>query len=147
VAKAHPEIRRLIVYLLDGNVISELRRRRPHGAVVAWIQAAGADQLNLAAVTLGEIQTGIERTRDQDSAKAAEIEVWADHISQTWNILPMSGAIFREWAKLMHHRSDTVFEDAMIAATARVHELIVVTRNVKHFRDLGVTWVDPFVAR
>jgi predicted nucleic acid-binding protein len=134
----------LIVFVLDSNVISELRRRRPHGAVVSWIKSTRSEQLHLAAVTLGEIQTGIEMTREQDPQKAAEIEAWADHISQTWSILPMTGPIFREWAKLMRHRSDTVFEDVMIAATARVHGFTVATRNVRHFRDLGVPWLDPF---
>jgi predicted nucleic acid-binding protein len=135
------------LYLLDSNVISELRRRRPHGAVVAWVNAVGADRLFLAAVTLGEIQVGIEMTREQDPAKAAEIESWADDISAAWNILPMTGAIFREWAKLMHRRSNTIFEDAMVAATARVHGLVVATRNVRHFRYLGVDWIDPFSIR
>ena len=66
------------MYLLDTNVVSELRKPRPHGAVVAWLQSVPDAELYLSAVTLGEIQSGIELTRDQDAAKAAEIEAWAD---------------------------------------------------------------------
>ena len=62
------------MYLLDTKVVSELRRPRPHGAVVAWLQSVDDASLFLSAVTLGEIQAGIERTREQDPAKAAEIE-------------------------------------------------------------------------
>ena len=60
-------------YLLDTNVVSELRRQRPHGGVVAWLQSLDDTQLHLSAVTLGEIQAGIELTREQDPAKAQEI--------------------------------------------------------------------------
>jgi predicted nucleic acid-binding protein len=135
------------LYLLYTNVISELRRQRPHGGVTAWIKAAAADDLYIAAITLGEIQAGVEITREQDAAKAAEIEAWADQIASAWNVLPMDAATFREWAKLMHRRSDTVIEDAMIAATARVRNLTIVTRNVRHFRDFGVTVIDPYATR
>jgi predicted nucleic acid-binding protein len=64
------------MYLLDTNVVSELRKRRPHGGVLAWFQSVNERELHISAVTLGEIQSGIEITREQDSAKAAEIEVW-----------------------------------------------------------------------
>jgi predicted nucleic acid-binding protein len=98
-------------------------------------------------VTLGEIQAGIELTREQDPEKAAEIEAWADQIADTWNVLPMDAPAFRAWAKLMHRRSDTLIEDAMIAATARVHGLQVVTRNVRDFKELGVGVVNPYALR
>jgi len=66
------------MYLLDTNVVSELRKPRPHGAVVAWLQSTVEVDVHLSAVTLGEIQAGIELTREQDATKAAEIERWAD---------------------------------------------------------------------
>lgn len=135
------------MYLLDTNVISELRRTRPHGGVLAWLHGVDDRDLNLSAVTFGEIQAGIERTRDHDSAKAAEIEAWADQIAATWNVLPMDTATFRMWAKLTHRRSDDLFEDAMIAATARVHGLQIVTRNVRDFKDFGVDVINPFAPR
>jgi toxin FitB len=132
------------MYLLDTNVVSEFRRPRPHGAVLAWLSAVDDADLNISAVTLGEIQAGIELTREQDTAKAAVIELWADQVADTYNVLPMSAEIFRLWAKLMHKQSDTVYEDAIIAATAMAHNLIVVTRNVNDFERFGVKILNPF---
>ena len=135
------------MYLLDTNVVSELRRPRPHGAVLAWLQAVDDAQLFISAVTLGEIQAGIELTREQDIDKASEIEAWLNQVAAAYNVLPLDAAAFREWARLMHRRSDTLYEDAMIAATARVHGLTVVSRNVADFKALGMEALNPFTAR
>lgn len=132
------------MFLLDTNIVSELRRLKPHGAVLAWINAVPDAELFISTVTLGEIQAGIELTREQDARKAAEIEAWADQIAAVWNILPMDTASFRQWAKFMHRQSDTVYEDAMIAATAALHRLTVVTRNVTDFERFGVPILNPF---
>ena len=134
------------MYLLDTNVVSELRKQRPHGAVVAWLQATADADLHMSAVTLGEIQAGIELTREQDPGKASEIEVWADLVAASYNVLPMDAETFRAWARLMHRRSNTYYEDAMIAATAIVHDLTVVTRNVADFRQFDVRVLNPFGA-
>lgn len=90
------------MYLLDTNVVSELQKPRPHGAVIAWLQSTDDTQLFLSAVTIGEIQAGIELTHEQDAAKAAEIEAWLELVADTYNVLPMNAAIFRCWARLMH---------------------------------------------
>ena len=132
------------MYLLDTNVVSELRKPRPHGAVVAWLSSVDDASLHLATVTLGEIQAGVELTREQDPHKAAEIEAWLELVTTSYNILPMDGSAFRCWAKLMHRNSDALYEDAMIAAIARVHGLIVVTRNVADFASFGVNLLNPF---
>jgi predicted nucleic acid-binding protein len=134
------------LYLLDTNVVSELRRVRPHGAVVAWVSSVPDADLHLSAVTIGELQTGVERTRDRDPAKAAELEAWIMQIVSGYNILDMDGPAFRVWARLMHRRSSTLAEDAMIAATAIVHDLVVVTRNVRDFVPLDVKTFNPFEA-
>ena len=132
------------MYLLDTNVISELRKPKPHGAVVAWIEATPDADLHVSVVTLAEIQAGIELTRDQDPQKAAELEAWLDLVAESYNVLDMDSATFREWARLMHRRSDTLYEDAMIAATARMHGLTVATRNTADFKHFGVALFDPF---
>lgn len=132
------------MFLLDTNVVSELRRPRPHGAVLAWIRSVDDEQLHLSAVTLAEIQAGIEVTREQDPAKASELEAWLDQLATAWNVLPMDAQTFRYWARLMHRRSNTLYEDAMIAATARVHGLTVVTRNLRDFSNFGVELLNPF---
>ena len=132
------------MFLLDTNVVSELRRPRPHGAVLEWIANVPAEQLFISAVTVGEIQAGIEITREQDQTKAEELEAWLDRVLASYGVLPMDAPTFREWARLMHGKSDTVAEDAMIASTAIVHRLTVVTRNVKDFSALGVDLLNPF---
>ena len=132
------------MYLLDTNVVSELRRARPHEAVLAWLEAVDDSFLHLSAVTLAEIQAGIELTRQQDLGKANEIEAWLDLVTRTFNILPMDGPTFRCWARLMHRQSNTLYEDAMIAATAEIHQLTVVTRNVADFQPFGIPLFNPF---
>jgi toxin FitB len=131
-------------YLLDTNVVSELRKRRPHGAVVAWVKTLRAEQIFLSAVTLGELQAGVELTRKTDAAKAREIEQWLDSLEATFSTLPMDAACFREWARIMAGKSPELIEDAMIAATARVHGLHVAKRNQRDFRQLEVNLFNPF---
>jgi predicted nucleic acid-binding protein len=135
------------VYLLDTNVVSELRRPRPHPAVLAWLDDVAEADLYLCAVTIGEIQAGIEITREQDAVKALDLDQWLDRVLNTYQVLAVDAPAFREWAQLMHRQSDTLLQDAMIAAVAVVHRLMVVTRNVRDFERLGVPTLDPFVHR
>ncbi len=135
------------MYLLDTNVVSELRRPNPHKGVLNWIEDVPADQLFLSAVTVGEIQAGIENARRQDVGKADELEAWLGRVLTSYSVLPMDAAAFREWARLKHRQSDTLMEDAMIAATAVVHRLTIVTRNVRDFSQLGVDLLNPFEHR
>jgi len=131
-------------YLLDTNVISELRKARPHGAVVAWLNSMGEGRLFLSAVTLGEIQAGIERTRRQYPAKANEMESWLEQLPASYQVLPMDTACFREWGRMVDRKPLEWLEDGMIAATARVYHMIVATRNERDFRQLEVPTFNPF---
>jgi toxin FitB len=135
------------MYLLDTDVVSELRRAKPHGAVLAWLESVADADLHLSAVTIGEIQSGVEITRERDGAKADEIEAWLEQVAETYNVLAMDARVLRCWARLMHRRPDRLIEDAMVAATAIVHNLTVVTGNVGDFAQLGVRTFDPFAAR
>lgn len=131
-------------FLLDTNVVSELRKTRPHGAVIAWINSQPNEHILLSAVTIGELQAGIERVRPQDSAKANEIEAWLSELPDFYRCIPMDVPCFREWARLMDRKAASLSEDAMIAATARVHGLVVATRNERDFAQLDVRVVNPF---
>jgi len=131
-------------YLLDTNVVSELRKPRPHGAVVAWLRSQPEENLFLSAVTLGELQAGIERARRQYPAKAEEIGQWADELAASYQVLSMDAHCFREWGRIIERVPEHLLEDAMIAATARVHRLTVATRNERDFRHFGVEIFNPF---
>lgn len=128
--------------LLDTNIVSELRRVRPHGAVVAWLNSTPNSSPHICAVRLGEIQRGVEITRERDPAKAREIEIWADKLERSFVVISADSAIYRRHAQLMRGRSNSIYEDALIAATAIVHDLTVVTRD--YFKGFGVQVFDPF---
>jgi len=131
-------------FLLDTNVVSELRKPKPHGAVLAWLEGLQSNQVFLSAVTIGELQTGVERTRRQDPHKAAEIEAWIEQMVASLEVLPMDALCFREWARMMDSKPDHLFEDMMIAATTRIHQLTLATRNERDFAGLGLQLVNPF---
>jgi predicted nucleic acid-binding protein len=132
------------LYLLDTNVISELRRPMPHQGVVAWLSNIDADAIFLSAVTIGELQIGVENIREQDPGRAEIIEQWVDAVIADYNVLPMDVLSFRRWAQLIRGRPREIVADAMIAATAFVHNLTVVTRNLRDFERFGIAVIDPF---
>lgn len=134
------------MYLLDTNVVSELRRPRPSDLVRQWLEQVPPSELFISAVTVGEIQSGIEITREQDSEKAAAIESWLDQVMETSQVVDLDARTFRIWARLMHHQSNTVIEDALIAASAIANQLTVVSRNVGDFERFGLKVVNPFIA-
>ena len=132
------------MFLLDTNVVSELRRPRPHGAVIAWLAGVPELQVYVSAYSIAELQIGVEKTRVRDPIRAGELDLWVDEVVAGYNVLSMDAPIFRAWAKLRHGRSDTLHGDAMIAATAAVHGLTVATRNVRDFEALGASVFNPF---
>lgn len=139
----------MIRYLLDTNIISELHKPRPHGAVVAWFNALLDDQVHLSAITLLELQDGIERMRKHDLARAQALESWVDDLERSSIVVPMDVQCFREAARMMMRKEmtekqDWLLYDAMIAAIARLHNFTIATRNEKDFRLLGVAIFNPF---
>jgi predicted nucleic acid-binding protein len=135
------------MYLLDTNVISEVRKARPHGGVISWIDGVRPGDMHLSAVVVGELQTGIERIRPHDASKAAQFDGWLTKILQSYSVIPMDGETFRIWARLMIGRQEHLYEDAMIAATALRHGLTVATRNTRDFEMFSVPLVNPFAAK
>jgi predicted nucleic acid-binding protein len=132
------------MYLLDTNIVPELRRPTPHAGLIAWLSGIAPDQLFISAVTPGELQAGVENVGQQDTGKAEIIESWIDSVAASYNVLPMDGGAFRCWARLMHGKPADLIADAMIGATAAAHNLTVVTRNLRDFERLGVRAFDPF---
>jgi len=133
-----------LTYLLDTNVVSEMRKPKPHGAVSAWLESLSHDDIRIPAVAIAELQNGVEMTRHQNPSKATELDRWIDRLLATFAVLPMDGPMFRDWACLMFHKQSNLAADAMIAATARAHRLIVAARNEKDFRDFDVQVFNPF---
>ena len=131
--------------LLDTNVISETGKNKPHGGVLAWIASVPPELLFISAMTVGEIQAGAERTRGQDDVRAGAIEAWLREMVSKTQVIAMDTEIAILWAKLMQGRSRSLAEDTWIAATAKHHGYIVVTRNVQDFDGLGVQVMNPFL--
>ena len=131
-------------FLLDTNVLSELRKPRPHGAVLAWSAAQPPFSYAIPSIALYELQAGVEIVRQHDLGKAAEIEQWMGKLSRVAIILPLDDAAAIETAKLMHGKSLDLLEDAMIAAIAKTRGLTIATRNSKHFASFPVDHFNPF---
>ena len=131
--------------LLDTVVLSELRKARPNPGVLAYFQSQTAGTIFLSALTLGEIEAGIERQRGPNPVFAAELEQWlgALELQFAHYILPVTPLIAKLWGRLCVQTGNKGI-DNLIAATALCHNLTLVTRNVKHFQPTGVQVFDPF---
>jgi hypothetical protein len=133
-------------YLVDTNVFSELRKRdRCHPNVRVWFDGVAGAQLHTSVLVIGEIRRGIERARRRDPAFAAALERWLADVVMLLDgrVHPVSRAIAEEWGRLAAPRKLPII-DALLAATAIVHGLTLVTRNLKDIADLGVSYLDPF---
>jgi len=131
-------------FLLDTNIVSELRKLKPHGAVLAWFEAHPQASYAIPAIALFELQEGAEMTRHQNPQKAAELDIWIDDVTRRWPILSLDAPSAREAARYLHKKSPHLIEDGMIAAIARVHGLTVATRNTKDFEQFNVKTINPF---
>lgn len=131
-------------FLLDTNIVSEFRRNRPHGAVVAWLATVRDAELNISVATVHELQAGIELTRSSNAARADELEGWLDDVLGAYNVIAADAEVFRRVARIMHRKQEHLFMDAVIAATALTRGLVVATRNMKDFEVFGAPSVNPF---
>jgi predicted nucleic acid-binding protein len=132
------------LFLLDTNIVSELRRAKPHGGVSAWLASVRNEDLAISSVSVGEIQRGVELTREQDSQRAEELAAWLDQLISSINVIPLDAQCMIKWAQFMHRKPPALLADAMIAATASVYNLTVVTRDIGDFAAFPVAVFNPF---
>jgi predicted nucleic acid-binding protein len=134
-----------VTYLVDTNVVSELRKREPHRTVISWRDSVATDELYLSVLVVGEIRQGIERLRRRDRAQAPGLERWLETLKREFEdrILPVTTAIAEAWGRLMAPQPlPTV--DGLLAATALVHGLTLVTRDTTRLEETGVPLLDPW---
>jgi toxin FitB len=135
-----------VAFLLDTNVVSELRRSAPHPAVLAWYQRNTDAEAYLSVLVVGEIRQGIERVRPRDPKQADALDRWLGGLLSTYRerILPVTVEIAQEWGRgnVPPHAPPTI--DGLLAATAKVHRLTLVTRNVSDVAATGVPVLNPF---
>jgi len=133
-------------YLLDTNVVSELRKgSRCNRGVAEWIAGLEDGNLYLSVLVAGEIRSGIERIRRRDPRAAAALEAWLSALlaSHGDRVLPVDRRVAEEWGRLAARRSLSVV-DGLLAATALSHSLTLVTRNVRDVAGTGAAVFDPF---
>ncbi|HLH24574.1 MAG TPA: type II toxin-antitoxin system VapC family toxin [Chloroflexota bacterium] len=132
-------------FLLDTNVISEARRPQGNTGVKAWLASIPADGLHVSVLVVGEIRRGIERLRRRDPAQAAIYEAWLATLRRDYSdrILPVTVEIAEQWGRLSVP-NPVATADGLMAATAIVHDLTLVTRNTDHFARTGVLLLNPF---
>jgi hypothetical protein len=134
-----------VTYLVDANVLSEPTKRTPNPGVVGWLRAHEAD-IVVDAIVLGELYAGVLRL--PAGRRRSQLERWLDSVVAALDCLPWDGAVSRRWARLVvrvQRRGRSLpLLDTMIAATALEHGLTVATRNVRDFKEAGVSVVDPF---
>ena len=131
------------MYLIDTCVLSEARRRTPQA--VNWLRAANPNAIFLSVITIGEIMKGIAMKARTDPAAAAGLNRWLDELRLRYaaRLVPIDDAVATNWGRLMAQRSRPI-ADALIAATARVNNKVLVTRNVADFADMGLDLINPW---
>lgn len=132
-------------YLLDTNVISEARRRNCEPRVRQWLDSVPEDDLFLSVLVPGEVRRGIERLRARDPGQAEVLERWLDEVRRRFadRILPVDLAVAEEWGRI--GAGDPIpVQDSLMAATAKVHRMVFVTRNVADVARTGVRLINPW---
>jgi predicted nucleic acid-binding protein len=136
-----------VSFLLDTNVLAEIRKPRAHPAVAAWWASVPGSALYLSVLVVGEVQQGVERLRRRDPRQAAAYDAWLTALRRDFaeRILPVTEEIAVEWGRLNAGDPLPVI-DGLLAATAKVHALTLVTRNVADVRHTRVSVLNPFEA-
>ena len=132
-------------YLIDTNIISELRRPKRSLPVVRWFGSVEVESLYLSVLTLGELRRGVERLRLKDAVTANALDQWLTGVRTEFadRILPITDAVTEQWGRLSLGQPLPSI-DGLLAATALVHQLTVVTRNTADFERSGVECLNPF---
>jgi hypothetical protein len=132
-------------YLLDTNVLSETRKRQADEQVMSFLSEAEPSAIYISALTLGELRKGVARKNQADPESATRIGSWVDGLELSFSerILGIDSAIARLWGELSAQRPRPVI-DTLLAATAMVHELTLVTRNGSDVHDIPVKVLDPW---
>lgn len=135
-------------YLLDTNILSETRKIRANAGVLAFLAGADSDLLFISVLTLGELHKGVESKRRVDQTGADALNNWVHSIETTFadRVLSIDSSVARLWGNLSANRSVPVI-DTLIAATALVHNLTLVTRNIQDVKTTGVSVIDPWHIR
>jgi predicted nucleic acid-binding protein len=134
-----------VSFLLDTNVVSEIRKKAPDKGVVTWFASVPADRLFLSVLVVGEIRQGIARLARRDPAQAESFEHWLSQLVDGYGdrIVPVTARIAEAWGRL--NVPDPVpVVDGLMAATALVHDWTLVTRNVSHIAPTGARLLNPF---
>jgi hypothetical protein len=137
-----------MTYLLDTCVISEVAKREPNPAVVQWLESHDEKFLHLSVITIGEVQKGIAKL--EDAVRRQRLGEWLEQLTERFGsrLLPIDAEVMRAWGTLVGSQQRDGMNlptiDAMIAATASVHGLVVVSRNVQNFERCHMTVVNPW---
>jgi toxin FitB len=132
-------------YLLDTNILSETRKKQANERVISFLSAAEPSALFISVLSLGELRKGVALKSRSDADAAKRLGIWVDGLEFSFGdrILAVDAAIARQWGELSAQRSTPVV-DTLLAATALVHKLTLVTRNISDVHDLGVKLLDPW---
>lgn len=133
-------------YLLDTNIVSEISKRAPNTGVLQWFDAAEDTELFISVITIGEIRKGIEQKRRTDPGRAGRLERTLNTIRTDYRgrIVPVSEEVAEEWGRMcMVYPNHAV--DNLLSATARIHGMTLVTRNIRDVEIHDISCLNPFL--